>query len=146
MSLEAALQEHTAVMRELLARLTAGSMTAVTMTGTEYVAKIDAEASEAAAAEAAPAKPTTAKDAVAAAKASAAAAEAKAAEAKPAATEAAALDYATHVRPRLLKVSTAKGRDAVVGLLSKFGVEKGDQLKADQLADALAAANELLGA
>lgn len=140
MSLEAALQEHTAVMRELLARLTAGSLTAVAMTGTEYVAKIDAEAAEQPAA-----KPTTAAEAVAQAKASAAAA-AKAQETTSTAEATAALDYEKDVRPALVKVSTGKGRDALVALLAKFNVTKGDQLQPAQLADVLAAANELLGA
>ena len=154
MSLEAALQEHTAVMRELLARLSP-STTAIAMTGSEYVAQIDAEA-------AAEVKlPTTAKEAVAAAKASAAAAAvsvkksaekvqesaAKVHAATEAAAEAAAaLDYEKDVRPLLVKVSTGKGRDALVALLKDFGATKGDQLKADQLEAVVAAANELLGA
>lgn len=69
--------------------------------------------------------------------------------AAPAAKESAptdALDYNKDVKPLLVKVSTAKGREALVGLLQKFGVAKGDQLPQDKLAAVVAEANTLLAA
>lgn len=112
MSLEAALQENTQVVRELIARLTAAgvmSPTAQTMSGAELVVKIDTDAKDAA-------KNETVE----------------------------AIDYEKQVRPLLVKVSTTKGRDALVALLAKFDVTKGDQLKPGQFGKVMAAATELL--
>jgi hypothetical protein len=119
MSLEAALQENTSVMRELIARLSSASSTAVTMPASEYVAKLDA------------AEKVTAP------------ADTKVEAAKP---EAAVIDYEKEVRPVLVKVSTTKGRDPLIALLAQFNVTKGDQLKPVQFGDVIAAANELLAA
>lgn len=136
MSLEAALQEHAQVMRELLARLTTGSLTAVTMTGAEFIAKQDAPAADKVEAK----KPATTQ----------AAAETKAATTAPAAESpsesAAAIDYIKDVKPLLVKVSTTKGRDALVALLTKFGVAKGDALPATVLGDVLAEIETVLAA
>lgn len=123
MSLELAIQENTAALRDLIARLTAGSPTAVTMSATEYVEKLDKPAVE----------DTKAKE------------ESKPADTK-AKTEPVALDYNKEVKPLLLKVSASKGRDALVELLNKFGVTKGDQLPAEKLADVVAEVNDLLAA
>jgi trans-aconitate methyltransferase len=126
MSLEAALQENTAVMRELIARLTAGSTTAVTMPASEYVATLDAAETKA---EDLPITKRTDK-----------------AETKPAADATEVIDYEKEVRPVLVKVSTTKGRDPLIALLAQFKVTKGDQLKPAQFGDVIAAANELLAA
>jgi hypothetical protein len=125
MSLEAVIQENTEVMRELIARLSTSSLTAVQMTGKQLVDKVNADE-----------KAATSKDTAK----SEAKADTKADE------TAEGLNYEKEVRPALVKVSTAKGRDALVALLDKFGVTKGDQLKPSQLAKVLAAANELLAA
>lgn len=127
MSLEAVIQENTEVMRELIARLSTSSLTAVQMTGKQLVDKIDADSKVTTTDTKAEDLPITKrKD-----------------DDKPAEE---ALNYEKEVRPALVKVSTAKGRDALVALLARFEVTKGDQLKPAQLADALAAANELLAA
>lgn len=52
-------------------------------------------------------------------------------------------DYAKDVAPVLTKVAQ-KSRDSLVALLAKFGAKKGNELKADDYAAVLAAANELL--
>lgn len=114
MSLEAAIQENTSVMRELIGRLTAAGM----MTG-------------------APGKPEAAP-----ADKPAKTAKAEVAAAEPETVK--AIDYEKDVRPVLVKVSTTAGRDALIALLKQFGVTKGDQLKVTQFQDALNAANALL--
>lgn len=128
MSLEAVIQENTEVMRELIARLSTSSLTAVQMTGKQLVDKIDADTKATAKAD------TKAEDTPITKRKD---------DDKPAED---ALNYEKEVRPVLVKVSTAKGRDALVALLAKFDVTKGDQLKASQLDKVLAAANELLAA
>lgn len=52
-------------------------------------------------------------------------------------------DYAKDVAPVLTKVAQ-KSRDSLVALLAKFGAKKGNELKADDYAAVLGAANELL--
>jgi hypothetical protein len=123
MSLEVAIQENTAALRELIARLGTGSATAVTMTGKDYVESIDKKVGTTAAP-----KETT-----------------KPAETKQD-TEAAAIDYVNDVKPLLVKVSTTKGREALISLLAKFGVDKGDKLPAEKLPEVVATVNELLAA
>lgn len=142
MSLESALQEHTAVLRELLAVLS-NKNPLPTMSATEYVKTLDAADS------ARPESKATANSAdlkvVATKVEDAAKAETKKEEPKSE-PKAEALDYGKDVKPLLLKVSASKGRDALVGLLSKFGVQKGDQLPADKLGAVVAEVNELLAA
>jgi hypothetical protein len=55
------------------------------------------------------------------------------------------VDYNKDVKPLLLKVSQAKGRDALLALLTKFGAKNGSDLKAEQLGDVKAAALVELG-
>lgn len=52
-------------------------------------------------------------------------------------------DYTKDVAPVLTKVAQ-KSRDSLVALLAKFGAKKGNELKADDYAAVLGAANELL--
>ena len=52
-------------------------------------------------------------------------------------------DYAKDVAPVLTKVAQ-KSRDSLVALLAKFGAKKGNEIKADDYAAVLGAANELL--
>jgi CBS domain-containing protein len=59
-------------------------------------------------------------------------------------TEQAALDYKKDVYPVLLQVSKIKGKEALRGLLDKFGAKTGDSLKADQFAAIVADGNALL--
>lgn len=113
MSLEAALQEHTQVMRELLARLSAGTIAPAAASGTDRAAT-----------KAEDLPVTKRKD-----------------EDKPAKDAAPTIDYEKQVRPLLVKVSTTSGRDKLVELLAQFNVTKGDQLKPAQYADVIAAAN-----
>jgi hypothetical protein len=54
------------------------------------------------------------------------------------------LDYEKHVKPVLLQVNRAKGRDALAGLLKKFGAPTGDKLPADKFAEVLATAEAIL--
>lgn len=136
MSLELAIQENTNALRDLIARLSTTSATAINMTGAEYVAKIDATVTDKVEAK----KPATTQTAP----------ETKAATTAPAAESpsepVAAIDYTKDVKPLLLKVSTSKGRDALVALLTKFGVAKGDQLPADKLGNVIAEVEILLAA
>lgn len=60
--------------------------------------------------------------------------------------EQAALDYKKDVYPVLLQVSKTKGKEALRGLLDKFGAKTGDSLKADQFAAIVADGNALLAA
>ena len=50
------------------------------------------------------------------------------------------------VKPLILKINAAKGREAAAGALAKFGVTKGPELKPEQYADFVAHANEVLAA
>jgi hypothetical protein len=133
MSLEAAINENTATINKLIAALATG-------------AAIQA-AEPAPAAEDLPIRKRTPQDAPAEQHAEEkAAAEENLATAEKTDASAAAIDYAKEVKPLLVKVSTAKGRDALVTLLAKFGVSKGDQLPQDQLAAVLTEINALLAA
>ena len=53
------------------------------------------------------------------------------------------LDYAKDVRPVLLAAIKKSGKDTVAAMLQTFGVDKADKLTADQLPAALAAAQKL---
>lgn len=52
----------------------------------------------------------------------------------PSPAEGEALDYAKHVRPVMNKVIAAKGSEVVREMLTKLGVQKATELKADGLA------------
>lgn len=138
MSLESALQEHTAVLRELLA-VFSNKGNLPTMSAAAYVETLDSAAS------ARPESKALANSASSNEAATEAKAEVKKEEPKSEA-KAEALDYGKDVKPLLLKVSASKGRDALVGLLTKFGVAKGDLLPADKLSQVVSEANELLAA
>ncbi len=56
------------------------------------------------------------------------------------------LDYKKDVAPTMAKLLATKGAPTVVALLATFGVKKGADLPTDKLGDALAAANQALGA
>lgn len=43
-----------------------------------------------------------------------------------------ALDYETHVKPKVLELSKAKDREAVLSVLADFGVDSAKELKQDQ--------------
>jgi len=60
--------------------------------------------------------------------------------------ESAPLDYTKDVQPLLVELGKVKGREAVKNLLTKFGVAKGNELKADQFDDVVAEANTLMAA
>ena len=60
--------------------------------------------------------------------------------------EPASLDYDRDVKPLIVKLAASKGRDSVVAVLGKFGVAKGTELAAEQLADAKAALTAALEA
>ena len=129
MSLELAIQENTSALRDLIAHISAtlaASPTAKTMTAAAYVAGIDT--------------PTTLVDAASTK------AETKAETKAGPKTEVVAIDYTKEVKPLLVKVSTSKGRDALIGLLAKFGVTKGDQLPANELANVITEVQTLLAA
>jgi hypothetical protein len=59
-------------------------------------------------------------------------------------SDTAPLDYEKDVKPVLLQVNRAKGRDALAGLLKQFGAPTGDKLPADKFAEVLAAAEAVL--
>lgn len=189
MSIEAAIADHAAALRELAAAIrsahgTAGVSAAAAaptpaesnaartkvaagepLTAGEAVAALhghaspadDGETAEKAAAAAAAAKAAKAAAAAEAkaAKAAAAAEAEAAAEARAAAEAKAAADAAAlsaraaadvpydRVREAILDVAAKHGRDAVLALLKPFGVERGQQLKPEQYAAALAAAKKV---
>jgi hypothetical protein len=133
MSLEIALQENTSALKALFALLSAN--TGKQMNGAEYLATL----AQPAAAEVKAESPKPA--------ATQPAAEIKAAKPEAAAASPSEpIDYAKQVKPMLLKVSADKGRDALVTLLAKYGVTKGDKLPADKLGDVLAEVETLLAA
>lgn len=126
MSLELAIQENTAAIRELIAALTVSSAAQVTLL---------AEAT-------APAKPAPAKKAVKAEPAPAPAPEIKAEEpVAPAPAPAAepAIPY-SNVATAVTELAKTKGRQAAVDLLTSFGVAKATELKAEQYGAVIAAA------
>jgi hypothetical protein len=134
MSLEQAITDNTAALRDLLARLSGTN--AITMSATEFLQDHNQAAPVSAKVEEVK-KPVTSHPA-----------ETKAVT-KEVVTESpsdAALDYEKQVKPFLVKVSQEKGREVLIALLDKFGVKKGDQLPAAKLAAVLANANELLAA
>lgn len=65
------------------------------------------------------------------------------AQASTAATEPVTYDQ---VKPLILKINAAKGREAAAAALGKFGVSKGPDLKPEQYAPFVAHANEVLAA
>ena len=135
MSLEATIAENTSVMRELIARLTQAWPIPTVAPAVAEDLPITRKQPEESAPKAAKKVETP-----------------KPAATQPAAPEAAAaspsepLDYARDVKPVLIKVSATKGREALIELLGKHGVAKGDQLSADKLAVVLDEARELLAA
>lgn len=187
MSIEAAIADHAAALRELAAAIrsahgTAGVSAAAAptpaesnaartkvaagepLTAGEAVAALHGHASpaddgetaeKAAAAAAAKAAKAAAAAEAKAAKAAAAAEAEAAAEARAAAEAKAAADAAAlsaraaadvpydRVREAILDVAAKHGRDAVLALLKPFGVERGQQLKPEQYAAALAAAKKV---
>lgn len=54
------------------------------------------------------------------------------------------LDYTKDVRPVLLAVNKKAGQPALKALLTKFGAATGDKLKPEQFTDVLAEANKIL--
>jgi hypothetical protein len=160
MSLENAILEHAAAIRELVAAMVSkgavlGPKVVMTPAAVEMIADMqpiktgDAEVEqsvqkvEAAAEEESP-KRKAINEALAAARAASAAKE-KAPEPKDEepAPAAAAIDYKTQVYPKLVELGKGKGRAAVVGLLAEFDAKNGDQLKPEQYAKVLARAAEL---
>lgn len=133
MTLEAAIQENTSAIRELIAAISKGVPTT-----TAQVAAVVAEApktdksAKAVTEPEAPAKPETAAPATSQA----------ASDSAPAAS---APTY-EEVKHAIVKLSGSKGRDAVVSLLSEFGAGKGPDLKPEQFADFIAKATQLVAA
>lgn len=54
------------------------------------------------------------------------------------------ISYANDIAPRVLKLAEAKGRDAAIAILSKFGVTKAPQLDAGQYAEFIEAVDAKL--
>lgn len=159
MSLEAAIQENTSVLRELLARLSAGAIVAnpnaapksATVAGESApgptTAKADAPTKTAnasgqsvgtagAAAQASTAATVDAKKSAAVSQQSETAAAPNASKPE-ASTSVAAVTY-DDVKALVLQVSKNKGRDAAAAVLAGFGVAKAPELKPEQYADAVA--------
>ncbi len=57
-----------------------------------------------------------------------------------------ALDFEADIKPMLLKLNKAGGRDALLDLFEDFGVEKGDELKPAQFVKVLAAIKKAIKA
>ncbi len=128
MSLETAILENTSVLRELIARLSAGaSPTAVTMTAAEYVAAIDKPA----------AAPVTEVKAAPKAK-TAEVVKSPELDAAVEKVEATAKEVTyDEVKALVLLVSKDKGREAAAAVLNGLGVAKAPELKAEQYAAAV---------
>lgn len=154
MSIEQALAENTSAIRELIAAIKAGVPTTaaqvaavVTEAKATPCAGHDAETAKAET-KATKTKKETAQATVANNGASStpentsasadAAAQEPAAE-DPATSAAASVSY-EDVKKAIIKLSQAKGRDAVVATLAKFGANAGPQLKPEQYAEFIAAA------
>lgn len=56
----------------------------------------------------------------------------------------AALDYEKDVKPKVLEVSSRKGRDACMAVLGKFGLASAKAAKPEQYADLIKACEEAL--
>lgn len=91
----------------------------------------------------APAAEAAAPEKTDAASSPAAASAAADAQASTAATEPVTYDQ---VKPLILKINAAKGREAAAAALGKFGVTKGPELKPEQYAPFVAHATEVLAA
>lgn len=134
MSLEAALQENTAVMRELIARLTS------TPISTEAPPKPDAKTVNTSRTAEAVNKPAA--DALA--KKDAATAQELTGDAAPAGGDTTTYE---DVKRAILEVSKAKGRDAAIKVLAQFGATKGPDLqsKPETFGPFVAAAKAAIG-
>jgi len=55
------------------------------------------------------------------------------------------LDFQKDVLPRVFKLTEAHGRDAVVAVLSEFGVPKASQVPPEKFAEFVAAVNKAIG-
>lgn len=158
MSLEAAIQENTSVLRELLARLSTGAIVPAPKSAAVAGEDVSGPATAKAAAPTKTAKDSTPSAATVAAPAPASTAatptgspdpkpaavsqQSETAAAQPASkpvasTSAAAVTY-DDVKALVLQVSKDKGRDAAAAVLSGFGVAKAPELKPEQYADAVA--------
>lgn len=164
MSIENAITDHAAALRELAAAIRAtvgsGAITKLAACVEEVkpaaalvkadpeldaaVAKVeaDAKAEQKKVMEMVEAdrKPTTAKEAINVALAAAKAAKAE----KAAPAEPVTLDWENDVRPVL--VSVGKQRDVLVALMAKYDVPKGGKAPAEKWADLLAEANAIIAA
>lgn len=133
MSLEIALQENTAAIKELIAKLTAEGMTQRAAVGTvmHQVAQEATSKPEEVKKEA-PAKKPAAETASSPSGATPPTTEKKA--------DAPAGNQPTYdqVKDKLLALSKEKGREPTVALLSRFGVARGPDLKPDQYAKFIA--------
>jgi len=133
MSLEAVIQENTNTMRELIAVWSKLNKQAVA------IDKSDAGDTVVAAGTPVVAKPEKAAKAKAEPKVEAPIEKAPEPVAEqPAAADAPAIAVAD-VNAAIIALAKAKGRDAAVGVLGKFGVAKVPELKPEQYADVLAA-------
>lgn len=130
MSLEIALQENTAAIRELIAAIQSGAVPAV-------ATNVEAPAAKKSAAAVKEAASSGQKNTKAADPAPTAEEPAKSEAADTRATEQPTYDQ---VAKAITTLAKAKGRDVAVGLLKRFGVAKGPDLMPEQYADALAAA------
>lgn len=141
MSLEAALQENTAVMRELIARLTAvpGAPLVATPEG-DKGPKPDAKTAGTSRTAEAVNKPAA--DALA--KKDAATAQELTGDAAPAGGDTTTYE---DVKRAILEVSKAKGRDAAIKVLAQFGATKGPDLqsKPETFGPFVAAAKAVIG-
>jgi len=130
MSLELAIAENTAALKELIAAITSRPGTLHT-NAADFVANHN--------------KPVAEETKVKADTAPETKAEVKKTEAATQ-EQAAAVDYNKDVKPKLISLAQSKGKEALVSLLGKYNVTKGDQLAADALPAVLAEVSELLAA
>jgi len=149
MSIEQAITDHAAAIRELAAAIrgaTSGAPLKVADTIAQDVTKVETDAKaeqKKVMAQAEADRKSAAKQAVADALAKAEAEKAKPAE-EDDPLDAAPLDWDKDVRPALLAVG--KDRDALVKLMGKYEVPKGGKAPTEKWADLLAEANAIVAA
>lgn len=141
MSIEVAIQENTAAMRELIAVWSKLNAQAKAIDKSESVDTVTAAGKPVEAKTEKAAKETTKPKA----ETKPAEAETKAApaETKPAETETAGATY-QDAAAAITKLSRTKGRDAAVAILTEFGAAKLPDVKPEQFADVIAAAEAAL--
>jgi len=150
MSLEAAIQENTSALRDLIAAIKAGVMTtaaqvAAVVTEAKPVAKKGKADPKPDATQSSEPTPTVSDNSAISSTASNAAAAQEKKTDNPAPEPKAEVPTYASVVSAVKTLAEVKGRNVAIDLLSKFGVTNGRELKPEQYVDVIAACNRALG-